>query len=162
MKPSATALSLTPIWPYFIAHVSFRRNFAALLVTFLAACGLRCAGPNSMNTPQQVSPTDDRRKDSTEFFGSSFKPGAEPVEHLQSAHLHWPEYGMEAALLGLFMISACVLTVSLIPGLPVRAAIPSAFVRRMLTGISMGLTAIALIYSPGGSDRARNFNPRSP
>ena len=42
---------------------------------------------------------------------------------------HLPEYLMEAALLGLFMISACTFTVLLEhPGSPVRGAIPDPFV----------------------------------
>ena len=112
-----------------------------------------------MNTQQQVSPTETGVKTQYEFFGSSFKPGAEPVEHF-SRSLHWQEYGMEAALLGLFMVSACLLTVLFqFPASELREAIPSAFVRRMLTGISMGLTAIALIYSPWGQRSGAHFNP---
>jgi aquaporin Z len=111
-----------------------------------------------MNTPQ-VRPTETGVKTRYEFLGSSSKPGAAPVEHL-SQLLHWPEYSMEAVLLGLFMISACLFTVLFqFPASPLREAISSAFVRRMLTGISMGLTAIALIYSPWGQRSGAHFNP---
>jgi aquaporin Z len=73
---------------------------------------------------------------------------------------HWPEYLMEAALLGLFMISACSFTVLLQhPGSLVRQALPNSFVRRVLTGIAMGLTAICLIYSPWGKQSGAHFNP---
>ena len=59
---------------------------------------------------------------------------------------HWREYLMEAAGLGLFMISACVLTTIMEhPGSPVRQGIDSAFVRRAVIGVGMGLTAIGLL-----------------
>lgn len=73
---------------------------------------------------------------------------------------HWPEYSMEAGLLGMFMISACVFTVIFqLPSSPINQAIPSAFLRRALTGIAMGLTAIALIYSPWGQRSGAHINP---
>jgi aquaporin Z len=73
---------------------------------------------------------------------------------------HWPEYLMEAACLGLFMVSACSFTVLLQhPGSIVRQMIPSAFFRRALTGVAMGLTTIALIYSPWGKQSGAHFNP---
>lgn len=67
---------------------------------------------------------------------------------------------MEAALLGLFMISACMFTVLLQhPGSPVRGAVPDPFVRRLLTGLAMGGTAILLIYSPWGKQSGAHMNP---
>jgi aquaporin Z len=73
---------------------------------------------------------------------------------------HWPEYLMEAACLGLFMVSACSFTVLLEhPGSIVRQMIPSSILRRALTGVGMGLTAIALIYSPWGKQSGAHFNP---
>lgn len=73
---------------------------------------------------------------------------------------HWPEYAIEAALLALFMISACVCTVLIEhPASPVRLAISDAFTRRALVGAAMGLTAVALIYSPWGQRSGAHFNP---
>jgi aquaporin Z len=73
---------------------------------------------------------------------------------------HWPEYLMEAAALGLFMISATALSVLLeYPGSPVRAALPDPFLRRALMGLAMGLTAIGLIYSPWGRRSGAHMNP---
>ena len=73
---------------------------------------------------------------------------------------HWPEYLMEAAGLGLFMISACTFAVILDhPASFVRNAIPNSFVRRTLGGIAMGLTAIGLIYSPWGKRSGAHLNP---
>ena len=73
---------------------------------------------------------------------------------------HWPEYAIEAALLGLFMISACGFTVLLEhPRSSARLAIPDPTLRRALMGLAMGGTAIALIYSPWGMRSGAHFNP---
>jgi aquaporin Z len=73
---------------------------------------------------------------------------------------HWPEYLMEAGLLGTFMISACSFTVLLEhPASFARQAIASPFLRRLLTGLAMGLTAIGLIYSPWGKQSGAHMNP---
>src|SRR6201984_185803 len=73
---------------------------------------------------------------------------------------HWPEYLCEAAELGLFMISAGVFSILLHhPESPVVGFIPSEFIRRMLTGIAMGSTAIALVFSPLGQRSGAHFNP---
>jgi len=73
---------------------------------------------------------------------------------------HWPEYLCEAAELGTFMISASVFTILLWhPSSPVLNFIPHPFVRRMLTGMAMGGTAIALIFSPLGKRSGGHFNP---
>ena len=67
---------------------------------------------------------------------------------------------MEAALLGLFMISACAVTVLLEhPASPVRRAVPEPFLRRLLIGLAMGTTAILLIYSPWGRRSGAHMNP---
>jgi aquaporin Z len=73
---------------------------------------------------------------------------------------HWPEYLIEAACLGLFMVSACSFTVLLQhPASAIRQMLPSAFVRRLFTGVAMGATAIALIYSPWGKQSGAHLNP---
>jgi aquaporin Z len=73
---------------------------------------------------------------------------------------HWPEYAIEATLLGLFMISACAFTVLLEhPASVVRAALPDPLVRRGLIGLAMGATAVTLIYSPWGQRSGAHFNP---
>lgn len=73
---------------------------------------------------------------------------------------HWPEYLMEAAGLGLFMISACVFTTLLMhPASPVQRRIVDPLWERALIGTAMGLTAIALIYSPWGKQSGAHLNP---
>jgi hypothetical protein len=59
---------------------------------------------------------------------------------------HWPEYLMEGVELGLFMISACAFVVLLEhPSSPAHQAIANGTLRRVLIGLAMGLTAIAII-----------------
>lgn len=73
---------------------------------------------------------------------------------------HWPEYLMEAAELGLFMISACAFTALLEhPASPVRHAIDNGTLRRALNGVAMGCTLIVLIYSPWGKRSGAHLNP---
>lgn len=73
---------------------------------------------------------------------------------------HWRLYLVEAALLGLFMISACTFTALLEHSASrVHAAIPSPFVRRSLIGLSMGATAVILIYSRWGRQSGAHMNP---
>ncbi|MGQ0794532.1 MAG: MIP/aquaporin family protein [Deltaproteobacteria bacterium] len=72
----------------------------------------------------------------------------------------WHEYLMEAAELGTFMIAACVAVVIFEhPASPVRQLIESASVRRVIVGAAMGLTAIAIIYSPWGKQSGAHLNP---
>lgn len=67
---------------------------------------------------------------------------------------------MEAAELGLFMISACLFTILLEhPGSPLHRALPDPFLRRALTGLAMGSTAAAIVFSPLGKRSGAHFNP---
>lgn len=67
---------------------------------------------------------------------------------------------MEAAELGLFMVSACVFTVLLEhPSSPLRQAIDSPFLRRFLNGVAMGCTLIGLVHSPWGKRSGAHLNP---
>ena len=73
---------------------------------------------------------------------------------------NWPEYLIEGWALGTFMVSAGVVGVLLdYPASPLNHAISDATVRRMLGGLAMGLTAIALIYSPWGQRSGAHMNP---
>jgi len=70
---------------------------------------------------------------------------------IQTLKQHWPEYLMEAAELAIFMISASAFTILFYhPGSPMVRAIPGEFIRRLLTGLAMGLTLIGIVYSPWG------------
>jgi aquaporin Z len=79
---------------------------------------------------------------------------------LSSLRKHWPEYLIEAAGLAAFMLSACGFGVLLEhPASPVRRAIDDPLVRRALMGAAMGLTAVAIIYSPWGRRSGAHLNP---
>lgn len=67
---------------------------------------------------------------------------------------------MEAAALGIFMVSACIVGVLLeYPASPVHGTLPEAVVRQTLGGIAMGLTAVGIISSPWGQRSGAHMNP---
>jgi aquaporin Z len=78
----------------------------------------------------------------------------------QALRQHWREYLIEAWALGVFMIAAGAVTTLLeYPGSSTHAALPDPNLRRLLAGLAMGLTAIALIYSPWGKRSGAHMNP---
>jgi aquaporin Z len=78
----------------------------------------------------------------------------------QSLRQHWAEYAIEAWALGTFMVSASIFTALMEhPASPVLHLVPDDFLRRALIGLTMGLTAIALIYSPWGQRSGAHMNP---
>ena len=79
---------------------------------------------------------------------------------IKGIHANWRIYAIDGALLGIFMISACVsCAVVEYPSSPLRLAISSELLRRMLIGLAMGLTAVCLIYSPWGKRSGAFMNP---
>ena len=75
-------------------------------------------------------------------------------------HNHWPEFLMEAAGLGIFMMSAGAFAVVLYhPQSPLAQVLVDPLLRRVLMGCAMGITAIGLIYSPWGKRSGAHFNP---
>jgi len=78
----------------------------------------------------------------------------------QALRTHWPEYLMEAAALGTFMLAACVAGVLLEhPASPVNQTIHQPALRNIIGGIAMGLTAVAIISSPWGKRSGAQMNP---
>jgi aquaporin Z len=74
--------------------------------------------------------------------------------------LHWPEYAIEAAALGTFMVSAAVFATALYhPSSRIAVAISNEWLRRALMGLAMGLTAMGIIYSPWGQRSGAHMNP---
>jgi len=72
----------------------------------------------------------------------------------------WPEYLMEAGHLGLFMMSACVFTTLIyFPESQFSQVVAGQWMRRLLMGLAMGLTGIAIVYSPWGRRSGAHFNP---
>lgn len=91
-------------------------------------------------------------------------PAISPASRWRSAWMrvraHWPEYLIEAWALGSFMLSAALFSTLIEhPDSPVRRAVADADLRRVLIGLAMGLTAIALIYSPWGQRSGAHMNP---
>ena len=73
---------------------------------------------------------------------------------------HWPEYASEAAGLALFMVSAAVFTTLLRhPLSPIAVWAAGPLVRRIAMGIAMGLTLVAIVYSPLGRRSGAHLNP---
>jgi aquaporin Z len=73
---------------------------------------------------------------------------------------HWPEYLIEATAISVFMMSACFFaTLIFHPAFPFSTAIASPQGRRMVMGLMMGLTAVAIIYSPWGKRSGAHINP---
>ena len=73
---------------------------------------------------------------------------------------HWPEYLMEGAELGIFMISACVFTALMEhPASPVLRLIPDPLMRSALIGLTMAVIAISIIYSGWGKQSGAHMNP---
>jgi aquaporin Z len=89
--------------------------------------------------------------------------GANPLRPLgpaASLRAHWPEYLIEAAALGAFMVSAGVVTALLdAPASPAAGLVSSAGIRRALVGLAMGGTAMGIIYSPWGKRSGAHMNP---
>ncbi|MBI2688707.1 MAG: aquaporin [Acidobacteria bacterium] len=74
--------------------------------------------------------------------------------------IHWPEYLIEAFGLGAFLFAACIGTVLLEhPSSPLHNAIDDAFLRRVLMGVAMGITAVLIICSPWGQRSGAHINP---
>ncbi len=73
---------------------------------------------------------------------------------------HWPEYLMEAAELGLLMISLCSFVILMgHPASPVAHIVVNPLARRLCVSLAVGLTLIALIYSPWGQQSGAHLNP---
>jgi aquaporin Z len=73
---------------------------------------------------------------------------------------HWPEYLIEGMGLCFFMVSACVFaTVLFHPTSRLSHLVAGTIWQRLLMGAAMGLTAIAIIYSPWGKRSGAHTNP---
>lgn len=86
-----------------------------------------------------------------------------PVEIKPIASHLWGRIGLwllDGALLGLFMICACGFATLLeSPDSPVHQQIELAWVRRVLMGLAMAITALLVIYSPMGKLTGPLLNP---
>jgi aquaporin Z len=73
---------------------------------------------------------------------------------------HWPEYLIEGWALGTFMVAAgIVATVLGAPASPLHRALPDPTWRNAVSGLAMGVTAVALIHSGWGKRSGAHMNP---
>ena len=81
---------------------------------------------------------------------------------MKARSAHWPEYAIEATCLALFMLSAATAaTLIQHPASPIAGWTASPLAARVAMGVSMGLTCVALIYSPLGARSGAHMNPAS-
>lgn len=77
---------------------------------------------------------------------------------------HWPEYAIEAACLGLFLVSAAgFATLLQHPASPIARVLTAGrwppALTRLPMGLAMGLTLAAIVYSPLGRRSGAHMNP---
>ena len=79
---------------------------------------------------------------------------------LNALRHHYPEYAIEAAGLGLLIMSAVANTLLWKhPDSPLSAAIADPMLQRLGFGVGMGLTIVTLVYSQWGMRSGAHFNP---
>lgn len=79
---------------------------------------------------------------------------------ISSFRTHWPEYLCEACCLALFMLSAATFATLLQhPASSWSLGTSSSIVSRLPMGLAMGLTAMAIVYSPIGRRSGAHMNP---
>jgi aquaporin Z len=87
-------------------------------------------------------------------------PRMEAPDVAASLRLHWPEYLMEAAEMGLYLFLTCLFATLLQhPASPIRDLIPSGILRRAILGTAVGITVFAIAVSPWGKQSGGHFNP---
>lgn len=89
---------------------------------------------------------------------ASLRP--EALKAIDKLRFHWPEYLMEAGETAAYLFFTCVFATLLQhPASPVRQFIVSSFLRRMLMGLAVGATIIAIVITPWGKQSGGHFNP---
>ncbi|MDE3247837.1 MAG: aquaporin [Bacteroidota bacterium] len=82
------------------------------------------------------------------------------IQMKASFRKNWLHYLQEALGLAIFMVSACSFAVILESKMSfVHLALPDEFLRRVLMGIVMGLTALFIFYGPWTSPSGSHINP---
>src|SRR5262245_6715465 len=91
---------------------------------------------------------------------TSTRPATRVSQRQPALKKHWPEYLIEAAGLGLFMISACSFGTLLgHPDSPIVRVFQNPIRLRILMGLAMGSTAASIIYSKFGKRSGAHLNP---
>ena len=83
-----------------------------------------------------------------------------PAYAIDCLRSHWPEYLMEAAEVAIYLFFTCIFaSLLLYPASPVRKLVASAAERRVLMGLAVGATVIAIVMTPWGKQSGGHFNP---
>ena len=96
--------------------------------------------------------------------GENRLPVSDELNHelnvVTSLHLHWPEYAMEFAEMGLYLFLTCIFaTLFQHPDSPIRHLVANDTVRRACFGTSVGATIVAIILTPWGKQSGGHLNP---
>jgi aquaporin Z len=87
-------------------------------------------------------------------------PSRHRIASMTPAPRHWREYAIEGCCLGIFMIAALTFAIVLQhPGSPLAGWTTFPALARVPMGLAMGLTNVALIYSPAGRRSGAHMNP---
>lgn len=87
-------------------------------------------------------------------------PRMEALDVVASLRLHWPEYLMEVAKMGLYLFLTCLFATLLQhPASPIRNLIPSGILREASMGAAVGTTVFAIAVSPWGKQSGGHFIP---
>jgi aquaporin Z len=106
----------------------------------------------------------ERASSVTTSAGAQYRPETF-VDHegkfaINSLRSHWPEYLMEAGEVGSYLLLTCFFAAVLQhPASQVRHLIGSDIVRRVLMGLGVGATVIAIVMTPWGKQSGGHFNP---
>jgi aquaporin Z len=84
----------------------------------------------------------------------------EALDVVASLRLHWPEYLMEVAEMGLYLFLTCLFATLLQhPASPIRNLISNGILRQAIMGAAVGTTVFAIVVSPWGKQSGGHFNP---
>ena len=125
-----------------IATVSPQAKTCSLQAKFAASSGFRGRIACGMNCQRK---SDDLARE---------------LDVATSLRLHWPEYAMEFAGMGLYLLFTCIFATLLQhPGSPIRHLLPNSMVRRAFFGISVAATIVAIVLTPWGKRTGGHLNP---
>jgi aquaporin Z len=126
-------------------------QLGALLLDQTSPSQIECAA-HELVVNQPISSVDEKLRNAL--------PRREALNAVASLRLHWPEYLMEVAEMGLYLFLTCLFATLLQhPASPIRHLIPSGILRRAIMGAGVGATVFAIVMTPWGKQSGGHFNP---
>jgi aquaporin Z len=126
-------------------------QLGALLLDQTSPSQIECAA-HELVVNQPISNVDEKLRNAL--------PRREALNAVASLRLHWPEYLMEVAEMGLYLFLTCLFATLLQhPASPIRHLIPSGILRRAIMGAGVGATVFAIVMTPWGKQSGGHFNP---